>query len=203
MSILDLLRKPAETSAALREKLAEIEGQIPALRALADAADVERSRGLLTLTDREIEVIEARLARARRDLDRARAAREELDRQVAETARREADAVLGTIVSSADARAEAIARRLHRDYARHAAALVELLNEAIAADRQVIEARDALRSAGRPPDAIKLVEERAAIGTATGLRVSLVAETSLVPVANVPGYGSARLQAARLGVGQA
>lgn len=200
MSILDLLRKPATSAAELRAKLAIVEAELPALESAVVAVEAERSRSLLAADDKAIEAIEARVARARRDRDRVAAAIEELSRQVVETERREANAAIDAIVSSANARAEAVARRLHAAYAKHATALVELLTEVIAADQQVAEARDALKSAGRPADVVKLVEERVPITTNAGLEMSLIRSTSLVPIGEAPGYGAARVQAERLGL---
>ena len=79
INILEKLRRPASTASDLRQRIAEIETEIPAAeRAVRDAV-AARVAGLLDLDDKQLVLIEADLAKVIRDRDRPFiAAREEM-----------------------------------------------------------------------------------------------------------------------------
>jgi hypothetical protein len=200
MTILDLLKRPATTAADLRSKLGEIETSLPALRTLVDAAEAERSRGLLVLGDKELETIEAKLARAKRDRDRALAAQEELARQLADAERREGDEALSRRRSEAEKRAAKVARRLSVEYVAAARSIVELLHDLHAVETEVIELNTALAHAGRGDEVVVGAEARALPASRTGVMIGLLRATSLPPCGTFEGVGPARAEAERHGI---
>lgn len=199
MSILEIFKKPARTAAELRKKLAEIDAEIPSMKTLCDAAEAERGRALLTLGDREIEVIEGKLARARRDLDRAVAARETLERQAAEAEEREKAERLETIRREAEDLAATTARDLRLAYAELGLRLAIILEAARRVDEKIREASQHLREGGRA-EGVETVADRVALRSGVGLALDLFSTTSIAPVGGSPGWGQARIEAERIGL---
>jgi hypothetical protein len=198
MSVLDIFKKPAKTADQLRAKLAEIERQLPAFRLLVDATEKERAAGLLSLADREVEAIEARLARAKRDLDRATAATEEISRQLADAERREAAERLDDIKREAETIAASTANDVLTIYRELGGKVVQALEAAARIDEKIREANRQLREGGRT-EVVETVADRVALRSAAGITLDVLASTSLAPLGH-SGWGQARRDAERLGV---
>ena len=203
MNILEIFKKPAKTSDELKEKLAQINAQLPALKTLCDAAEAERGRGLLVLEDKQIEAIEARLARVRRDRDRAEAACAELQRQIAVAERKEAHDELSRRRAEAEKKAERVASRISIEYAKAAQAIASIVSEIHEVDALIVELNADLTYAGRIAEALERVEERVIPASKTGLRVGFSNTVSLPPLGGFKGVGHARDEALRFGVTQA
>lgn len=200
LSILEKIRKPANSAADLRARLAEVEMELPTVEAKVRAAEALRAAGLLDLDDHQLERIEADLRLAVRDRARARAARDELERRAAEAEQAEAKAALDAERAAVEARAAKIAGRLRREYAEHGAAIAALLSELVEAEEAVRLVNRRLGEAGRD-DVLARVEERAIpAGQFSASAVSVTVLTSLRPLGDCVGWGGGKRAAADLGL---
>jgi hypothetical protein len=82
MSVLDLLRKPATGTAALRDKAARLRGQDPLAR--RPSLEAERRAALMAGNDARVDEIDRELVAAERDAERRELAIAELERQIAD-----------------------------------------------------------------------------------------------------------------------
>lgn len=201
LAIFDKIRRPATDAADLRQRLTEVAETLPQLEAEVRRHQQRRAEGLLSLSDREVEKIEAELALALRNRDRANAAIEELERRVADAEAAEAGAELDREREAVEKRAAKLAARIRPEYERHASAIVALLIELAQVEEEVRTLNHKLGAAGRHSDVLAPVEARA-IDPGGNLPelVSLVAMTSLRPVGACPGWGAASRAAGALGL---
>jgi len=200
-TILESLRRPAASSQDFRTKLAEIDAALPEAEAALRAAEQRRAAGLLSLPDRDLERIEAEMARALRDRDRLRAARDEAERRLADAEAGEVRAVLDAERAAVEARAAKLASRLRPEYEAAGAKIVALLTELAAVEEEVRALNRRLADAGRHADAVPAVETRVIdFGVNSETVASLLALTSLRPLGSMPGYGSGRTIAANFGL---
>lgn len=200
-TILDTLRRPAASSADFRTKLAEIDAALPEAEAALRAAEQRRAAGLLSLPDRDLERIEAEMARALRDRDRLRAARDEAERRLADAEAGEVRAVLDAERAAVEAKAAAVAARLRKEYGDAGAVIVRLMTDLAEAEEEVRALNRRLADAGRHGDALPAVETRVVDhGTNSETVASLLALTSLRPLGAMPGIGAGRRVAETYGL---
>lgn len=200
LNLMKKLRAGPETSAAIREALAEVEAATPGAADALAQAEATRGRLLLMGSDAEVERIEASASRARISLDRLYAARAELGRRLAEAEASEATAAIDAERAMVEARAAKLASRLRPEYEKHAAALVSLLGDLASVEDQVKAVNRKLAEAGRD-DALDAIETRALrAGSNLADLVSVRALTSLRPVGACPGWGAGRQTAQMLGL---
>jgi hypothetical protein len=116
MSFLDTIRDVLRgskklASADLAKSVADLEGQLPGMRAKIGEIERERARILVEAGDRELAAIEERLAAAKRDLDRGEALLAELQRREGEAREQEAAAALVVERRKLEAEAQAIVKQ--------------------------------------------------------------------------------------------
>lgn len=200
-NILDTLRRPAASSADFRAKLADIDGALPEAEAALRAAEQRRTAGLLSLPDRDLERIEADMARALRDRDRLRAARDEAERRLADAEDAEVRAELDRERDAVEAKAAGVAARLRREYAEAGAVIVRLMTDLAETEEAVRIVNRRLGDAGRHADALAPVETRVIDhGVNSETIASLLALTSLRPIGAMPGCGAGRRVAESYGL---
>lgn len=149
-AIRKLIKKPDTTAAALRSAHAEID--LPALMRAVTDIEQERSRALVEATDDQITAIEARLAQAKRDLDRGHAASKEIQRRITEAERAEALTAFRAERRKVNREAEQAAQALRERYPALARELVAVLGAARDADLRVREWNQARN--GADPDGV-------------------------------------------------
>ena len=145
------------------------------------------------------ERIEARAAKAKRDLDRAFAAEAELSRQLAEAEAAEARSALTAERDVVAARAKRLTAKLVTEYVKAASLIAALLDELATVETAVSDVNAKLDAAGRPDDMLPRVEEAVVPSTSSGARIRL-GTASLPPVPGFGGLGWGRVEAERYGI---
>lgn len=203
LSVLDVIRRlraGPDTSAALREALAEVAAAMPRAEQQLRDATAKRTALLMTGTIREIRDAEDALHNAGIELDRLETAQTDLTRRLAEAEAAEAKAALDRERSTADTVAQKLADTLQRRYDDAAAAIVALLDEVANADAAVEAVNSRLLDARRS-DFLQPVEARQT-WLAPGWPhqpTSIRALTSLRASRRQPGYGAGRAGIEKLG----
>jgi chromosome segregation ATPase len=201
LAIFEKIRRPATDAADLRQRLAEVSETLPQLEAEVRRHQQRRAEGLLALSDRDVERIEAELALALRNRDRANAAMEELERRVADAEAAEAGAMLDAERAAVEAKAAAVAARLRKEYGDAGAVIVRLMDDLSEAEEAVRTLNRKLADAGRHSDAVPAVETRTLdFGVNSETIASVLVLTSLRPLGSMPGYGSGRRVAENFGL---
>jgi hypothetical protein len=157
-SILDLIRKPATTSAEMKEKLARLRAEDPAPRG-ADL-ELERRRLLFEGDDKAVDKIEAAIALNLRDAERYDTALTELETRIAAAEIAENAAALTAERDAVEAEAQSVAKLLATEYPKAANIIVSLLTRLIKAEQAVIDVNAKLVSAGREGERLAEVEWR-------------------------------------------
>jgi hypothetical protein len=116
MSVLDKIRDVLRgakrlASEDLARSIAELEAQIPGMRAKIGEFERERARILVEAGDKELADIEAKLGAAGRDLDRGQALLAELQRREGEARENEAAAAIAAERASIEAEVQAIVKQ--------------------------------------------------------------------------------------------
>lgn len=201
--MLEIFRKlrgnKAPTAADLREGLAAID--LAALKAAVSQAHEAWRAGLLTATDAELNRLESTLSAAKTELERGKAMAEELTARIAEAEVREARAALDRDLVNLRSEAERVAVQLRTVYAEAGREIVDALAAADGVQDRIRSLNAKLIAAGREADALGNVEDLA-FGKMNYDRseVSAIAFTSMIPVDDMPGWGSARERFEALGV---
>lgn len=194
LNILEKIRSTkTETAASLREKLTEIETAIPPALVAVRVLDAERSAGLLSLDDKALEVIEGKLAKAKRDADRLAAARGEIERRLAEREEADLREPVEAAVAAAEARAATFAGDFLRAYEKAAAPLAKLMNEFAAIEQQITLANSDMLDLHRKrgslngmPAPVRTIADR--ISNGKSAFSVFMAATRIVPTEGQPGY---------------
>lgn len=173
-----------------------------ALGRAIEAAVAERRELLLTGDDRAIELAEQQIAKAERDLERARAARELLTERILRAERDEAAAALDAERAAADAAASACASALRREYPAASSKIIAILERLSVTDDRIRRVNEKLAAAGRADELVTYVEERAfPPPDSQHIEATTVQRwTCLRPVPGSPGYGDAIVAFERMGV---
>lgn len=150
MKFLELLRRKTPTTAAeLTTALAEAEQAARDADARVEALTAERARLLLDGDDTAIDKIEAQLATAARDSDRAGLAVEELKRRLATATDAQRQAELDRAYEAALAAQQRGVAALKR-YGKEAPKLAAILTEIDAAEIELQRHRETLQAAADP-----------------------------------------------------
>lgn len=213
LAIFDKIRRPATDAADLRQRLAEVSETLPQLEADVRRHQQRRADGLLSASDSEVEKIEAELALALRNRDRAFAAIEELERRAIEAEEVEFHGTYQRRIEDIEKRASSFAGSLAAEYDRAAGPLVALMQRYADLDLEIRRLNDELHGAylardafAKMPPRVLNIGERASIGepgrTAPGGSPipALPDLTSIAPGAGQPGYGGAVATFAMLGL---
>ena len=136
-TIIKSMRGQAKTADQLRQALDQID--IEALEAAEERLEAERRLVLLVGSDKELDAIEAKIATANRDIERAYAAKVEFTKRLDEAAAAATEAELTERYSSAKAKADAAAKML-KEYATIGRRFVDLIRAIAEADIAVDEA---------------------------------------------------------------
>jgi hypothetical protein len=158
MRIADLLRRDAGGSAAIRQAMERAEAAGREATARVDELTRQRAAALLADDDKALDRLEAELTRVRRDADRADLALITLEEQLGKAEEAERLAELDRTHAAGEA-AQQRALHLIGEYGRLAGAMVPLLLELAARDREVAAANAALEDGHDPrriqePDAL-------------------------------------------------
>jgi chromosome segregation ATPase len=113
-TIVKSLRGQANTAEQLRQTLDQID--IEGLEAAAEKLEAERRGVLLDGSDKDVEAVEAKIATANRDIERAYAAKAELTKRLDEAAAAATEAELLDRYNTAKAKADAAAKLLRKEY---------------------------------------------------------------------------------------
>lgn len=157
---LDLLRQPQPASADLRRALDQVD--VPAAQAEHDRLKAERAALLMEGDDRTLDALEARIAAAARQIERAEILRGQLGTAIGAAEAREAAEALTAERAAVEAEAAATAKALRTAYPKIATELVALLDRLEAAEVAVKAINKKLTAAGRlEADRVAEVETRA------------------------------------------
>jgi chromosome segregation ATPase len=137
-NIIKSMRGQAKTADQLSQALDQID--IEALEAAEEKLEAERRRVLLDGSDKDLEAIEAKIATANRDIERAYAVKAELTKRLDEAAAAATEAELTERYSSAKAKADAAAKMLAKEYPAIGRRFVDLIRAIAEADIAVDEA---------------------------------------------------------------
>jgi septation ring formation regulator EzrA len=159
MSVLDKIRAKASTAAELRQKLARLRTSDP--HANLNALNASRRRLLLEGSERELDAIDAEIAKCSRECDRFSHAVAKLDADIAEAEAKEAHDALTAGRDRVQVEAEACAKELKTQYPKLANSLVALLERLAAAEGTVVAVNEKLTTAGRIDERVAPVEQRA------------------------------------------
>jgi hypothetical protein len=142
LEILGLAKKANASATVLRKALDDI--AIEVLERHAEGLELKRREVLLEGDDAALEKIEAELASANRAVERGYAAKDRLEARLAEAEAAELSGNRQATYDEAKAAADAAARKLRTDYAKHARALAALIEDIAVADALVEQANKAL-----------------------------------------------------------
>ena len=132
------MRGQANTAEQLRQRFDQID--IEGLEAAEEKLEAERRLVLLVGSDKELEAIEAKIATANRDIERAYVAKAEFTKRLDEAAAAATEAELTERYSSAKAKADAAAKMLAKEYPTIGRRFVDLIRAIAEADIAVDEA---------------------------------------------------------------
>jgi hypothetical protein len=145
-NILDLLRKPKNSSAELRDALSQL--SVAEAEKLVETLEADRRKYLLDGSEKELEAIEAKLASANRDVERTYVAIEELKRRIAEAGTAEASAQLERTMAAARELAVNMVD-LYVDAYRHLEALGVTVRQIVVSKREMNDANELATAAKR------------------------------------------------------
>jgi hypothetical protein len=158
MRLLDLIRKPALSSAEMRVKLERLRAADP--RPRGGELELRRRELLFSRSEKDVDRIEAEIAQNLCDTERYETAVAELEKQVTQAELAEQPAALTSERDAAEAEAEATGAELKREYPGLAKALVKLLTRLKSAEAAVIAVNGKLILAGREGELLHSVEPR-------------------------------------------
>lgn len=156
---LDLIRSPKPSSADLRAALDA--NDVEAAQAEHDRLRAEHADLLMDGDDTTLDALEARIAAARRQVERTTIIRDQLTAGLADAELREAAEALSAERKAVEAEAGAVAKAIKVQYPKLAGDLRELLERLAASERAVAAVNTRLHEAGRSDEVLTPVETRA------------------------------------------
>ncbi|CDX39196.1 hypothetical protein MPLA_290070 [Mesorhizobium sp. ORS 3359] len=168
-AILKSMRGQPKTVEQLQATLDALD--IEGLEAAAENLEVERRRVLLDGTDKDLEAIEAKIASANRDIERAYAAKTELTKRLEAAKAAATESELRARYDAAKAKADAAGQKLQREYPELAKRLVSLIRTLAEADVAVEEANRQL-----PADAPPLLPAEIVVRRRPGTNEKIISE---------------------------
>ncbi|CDX22111.1 hypothetical protein MPL3356_390151 [Mesorhizobium plurifarium] len=168
-AILKSMRGQPKTVEQLQATLDALD--IEGLEAAAENLEVERRRVLLDGTDKDLEAIEAKIASANRDIERAYAAKTELTKRLEAAKAAATESELRARYDAAKAQADAAGKMLRKEYPELAKRLVSLIRTLAEADVAVEEANRQL-----PADAPPLLPAEILVRRRPGTNEKIISE---------------------------
>lgn len=147
-TIIKQLRGQPNSVDQLRQALDGID--IDGLEKTAEQLEADRRRVLLDGTDKDVEAIEAKIASANRDIERAYAAKVELTKRLEEAAATATETERADAYRIAKAKADAAAKMLRKEYPELGRRFADLLRLVAEADMAVHAANEQLPADAAP-----------------------------------------------------